>query len=188
MTTLYVDASRPDDSGNGTSPGTAKKTLRGARLAMGSDKNIIFVKSGQHHAPVSGKFLDLTVPGQFGMDVLPYGDGDLPIWDSLTYNVEGAGGWTYISDGVWKRVAGAWYCRRMFAGARNTGYLSGQRYPGTPLRRAPVSGATSATQNVAESTIVASLSAAGPWAPGGSTTGFAIYVYTGSAVLSPDVF
>lgn len=188
MATLYVDASRLDDTGDGLSPATAKKTLRGARLAMDSALNKVFVKAGQIHAPIAGRFIDQTVSGTSGLHIFSYGDGDKPVWDSLSYNVEGTGGWTYVSDGVWKRVAGAWYVRRMFAGARNTGILRGQRNPGTPLRRAPVSGTTSSTQNAAEATIVSSLSANLPWAPGGALTGFAVYVYTGSASISPDVF
>jgi len=53
-TTYYVDASKPDDNGNGTSWATAKRTITAAQTFAGSGDNI-FVKAGDYYIDSSSK-------------------------------------------------------------------------------------------------------------------------------------
>ena len=162
MATFYVDAASPDDAGNGLTPGTAKKTIRGAYLSIAPGDTIL-VKSGQCHDSVAGKFFVQPNLGVAGVSIAAYGDSsDMPIWDGLNYEPPGSSGWTHVSNGVWKKVLGSWYVRRVFAGSRNNGFLTSERVIGGPLKRAGIGGVTSASQNESEAAIVAALSAQAP--------------------------
>lgn len=189
MSIIYVDASRPDDTGNGLTPGTAKKTLRGARLITSSGGDTIRVMAGQVHSPISGQFLVLPATAAGGLLVEAYGSSSQkPIWDGLVYEPPGASGWTHVSSGIWKKVFGAWYVRRVFAGSLNSGILPNQRRVGSPLRRSAPGGVTSTTQNPSEASILASLSTSTPWSPSGSSNSFALYIFTGSSTTNPPDF
>jgi hypothetical protein len=117
--------------------------------------------------------------------VVTHGDGDRPIWDALTYEPPGAAGWTHLGSGIWKKTFAAFYVRRVFCASLNSGALISQRTVGPALRRALVSGVTNSAQNASEANIIAGLSASSPWAPGGATTSFALYMWTGSSTVSP---
>lgn len=57
--TYYVDASRPDDSGDGTAPATAKKTIQAA-IDLASDEDVIRVASGSY-APIASANKRLSI-------------------------------------------------------------------------------------------------------------------------------
>lgn len=174
----------PDDSGDGLTPATAKRTIRAARDAYTSG-GAILVRAGQCHDPLNGHFLSGPMPGDAGLYVDTYGDGDRPIWDNLVYQNPGTSGWTHVSGGVWRKSFGAWYTRRVFSGSRNNGVLVTDRIVGPALGRALVGGATTPAQNPTEQQIVAALSPSRPWAPGGVDVGWALYMLTGSATVQP---
>lgn len=189
MPTIYVDAERPDNSGDGLSPAAAKRTIAAARnIATGG--STILIKAGQFHDPVAGAFLYQPNVAAQGLIVDAYGGAsDKPIWDSMTYQNPGSAGWQHVQDGVWKKTFGAWYVRRLFVASRNNGVLAGQRYIGDALRRSLPGGSNNTASNPTEAQILASLNANFRWFPGGPALGFALYVYTGSAsVAPPDYF
>lgn len=69
---IYVDASRPNDNGNGQTPATAKKTLKGAVAASlnGGYENIIIVKpgiySGVDNRGLSFSGVDIRIKSEAG--------------------------------------------------------------------------------------------------------------------------
>lgn len=189
MVAIYVDASRPDDTGNGLTPGTAKRTLRGARLAAAAHDEVL-VRRGYCYDPLNGRFYGSTSaygPIRFST----YGEGAKPIWDALNYEAPSASGWSLIvgSGGVWKKTFGSFYVRRVFAASTNNGILAGQRTIGSGLRRAVINGVTTLpTSNPTEAQIVAGLQGAGfysPWSPGGAATSYSLYMWTGSVSITP---
>ena len=186
MPTIYVDASRPDDAGNGLTPEAAKRTPRAAQqIAVAGDK--ILLKTGYCYAPsTSGVFMFFS--GVSNVEIGTYGTAsEKPILDALTYQNPGVSGWTYVSDGVWKKTFAAFYIRRLWVGSTSLGNLISDRVVGTAKRRAThasfVSGATSA--NPSEATILSILNSNNIWFGGGAATSFALYVYTGSAAIDP---
>lgn len=50
---VYLDATRPDDSGGGTSWQTAKKTLAGALLAAGASADVVLTRPGSYPLPTT---------------------------------------------------------------------------------------------------------------------------------------
>lgn len=185
MAVYYVDASRPDNSGDGLSPATAKQTIRAARnLLTGGDT--ILIRAGYCYAPDNGNFLTNPTTGALGLIVDAYGTAsDLPIWDALTYEPPGATGWINVVGGVWKKVFGAFNARRLFAGSRSYGILTTDRVVGPALRRALPGGSHSSSSNPSEASIIAALNSRYPWFPGGATTSYALYVFTGSSNIPP---
>jgi hypothetical protein len=194
MATIYVDASRPDDTGNGLTPAAAKRTIRGGRLALiPAGGGTLFVRRGYCYDPLNGSFFN--VQGNMGSSLITtYGSGDTPIWDGLTYEPAGASGWTYIagSGGAWKKTFGNFYVRRVFSASQNNGILTTQRTVGPGLRRVVVGGVqTTTTSNPSEADIVTALqtySTSHHWSPGGAATGFALYIWTGSDSIDPPTF
>lgn len=183
MGTLYVDATAADDTANGSTPALAKKTVRGAQNAASSGDKIL-IKTGLCYDPLSGVHMFFT--GVSNIEIGTYGtDSDKPILDAMTYEAPNASGWTYLGSGVWKKVFGAWYIRRLFVGSINNGLLVSQRTLGTAMRRAYGPGLTGTSANPSEATIIAGLSSSMIWFGGGSTTSYALYVYTGTANRTP---
>lgn len=196
MAIIYVDASRPNDTGDGLSEGAAKRTIRAARN-IAANGDTIKIKRGYCYEPTNGYFFPaLTSFNGGSLTITDYGSGDLPIWDGLTYEPASAADWTYVagSGGVWKKVFAAWYVRRVFADSSSGGILIADRAIGAGLRRCPVGtpAITSIAQNESEANIVAALQSFqfnAPWAPGGATTSYALYMWTGSdSIQPPDYF
>lgn len=196
MAIYYVDASRPDDTGDGLSEGAAKRTIRAARNIAASG-DTIKIKRGYCYEPTTGYFFPaLTSFNGGSLTITDYGTGDLPIWDGLTYEPAATADWTYIATGiggVWKKVFAATYIRRVFQDSSSTGILTTDRVIGDGLRRCPVGtpAITSTTQNESEANIVAALQTfqdTAPWAPGGAATSYALYMWTGSAVVQPPAY
>lgn len=183
MADYFVDASRPDDSGDGQTPETAKKTCRAAYLIAPQGSRIL-LKAGYCYDHLTGRHFYMD--GTSNLEIGAYGTAsDLPLLDALTYENPGATGWTHVSGGIWKKVFGAFWVRRLFVGSTNNGILISQRTVGTAMRRATGTGLTGGSPNPAEATIIAALNANNIWFGGGSTTSYALYVYTGSTVINP---
>jgi hypothetical protein len=186
MVTRYVDASMPDDNGNGLTPETAKRTPRAAQLAASAGDKIL-LKTGLCYAPVNGVFMFFT--GVSNVEIGTYGTAsDKPILDGLTYQNPGTPGWVYVNSGVWKKIFGKFYVRRLWVGSTSLGDLINQRVIGTAKRRATGSGLMNTTPNPPESAIVAALNANDIWFGGGSATAYALYVYTGTASIDPPTY
>jgi hypothetical protein len=187
MATIYVDPTRADDTGNGTSEATAKRTIRGARL-IAVNNDTILVRSGYCHDALSGQFF--TSAALNGVKISTYGtSSNEPIWDGLTYQNPGVAGWTHVSSGIWKKTFGAWYVRRLFVASRSTGQLTTDRVIGDAKKRATVTGSTSTVLNpTLESDILGNLTTVTPWFGAGAALGWALYVYTGSTTIDPPTF
>lgn len=185
MVTRYVDASMPDDTGNGLTPVTAKRTPRAAQqLASPGDQ--ILLRTGYCYAPVSGLFLFFT--GVSNVEVGTYGTAsDKPILDALTYQNPGVAGWNHVGSGIWKRIFAAFYIRRLWVGSTSLGNLVSERIVGTAKRRATGIGLTTPAANPTEAQILAGLNSNNIWFGGGPATSYALYVYTGSASIDPPV-
>lgn len=184
MATIYVDASQPDDSGNGLTPAAAKRTPRAAQqIASAGDK--ILLKTGYCYAPSSaGAFMFFS--GVSNVEIGTYGTAsEKPILDALSYENPGAPGWTYVSDGVWKKTFAAFYIRRLWVGSTSLGNLINQRVVGTAKRRATGNEMKSTSANPSEAAIIAALNQSNIWFGGGSATSYALYVYTGTASADP---
>jgi hypothetical protein len=184
MATIYVDASQPNDNGNGLTPATAKRTPRMAQLiAKPGDK--VLLKTGYCYDPSStGQFMYFS--GVSNVEVGTYGTAsDKPILDALTYQNPGVEGWTYVSDGVWKKKFAAFYIRRLWVGSTSLGNLVSQRIVGTAKRRATGAGFIGAAANPSEASILAALNDRDIWFGGGSATSYALYIYTGTASIDP---
>lgn len=186
MVTRYVDASMPDDRGDGLTPATAKRTPTAAR-ALSADGDKILIKAGYCYAPVSGHFMYLR--GKSNIEIGTYGtSSDKPILDGLTYENPGVVGWSYIGSGVWKKAFGGYYVRRLWVGSTSLGNLASQRVLGTAKRRATGSAlglyGPSADPS-SDANVIAGLSTHDIWFGAGTTLGYALYVYTGSATINP---
>ncbi|MGZ8317487.1 MAG: hypothetical protein ACXWVD_00150 [Telluria sp.] len=185
MTTWYVDASRPDDAGAGTSPASAKRTFKAAYLlAVAGDT--ILLRAGYCYAPVNGFFPRIQKDG-LTLGAYDLGSNgsiwlDYPTLDGLTYEPANAAGWTYEGDGIWsKRLAGA-KPRRMWAGSTSAGVRTTERVLGTAYSRTP-----NATADELAAIKVA-LGRTDIWHPAGSALGYKTYVYTGTALLTPPQY
>lgn len=186
----YVDAARPDDTGDGLTMATAKRTPRAAQQNISTGGKIL-IKNGLCYDSVSGLFLFFT--GVSNVEVGTYGPAsDKPILDALTYESPGASGWTYISGGIWKKVFAAYSVRRLWVGSTNVGNLVSQRVLGTAKRRATSPALILPTSNPTEADVLAALNANNIWFSGGniggtpsSLTSFALYIYTGTGATSP---
>lgn len=185
MTTWYVDGSQPDDSGAGTSAASAKRTLRAAYLlAVAGDT--ILLRAGRCYLPVNGFFpriqKDGITLGAYDLGIHASMWLDYPTLDGLTYEAPNAAGWSYEGDGIWsKRLAGA-RPRRMWVGSTSAGVLTTERVLGTAYGRTP---------NATVDELAAIKVALGPtdiWHPAGSALGYKVYVYTGTALLTPPQF
>lgn len=185
MTTWYVDASRADDSGSGTSAATAKRTLRAAyQLAVAGDT--ILLRAGYCYAPVNGFFPRIQKDGITlgAYDLGTHGDVwlDYPTLDGLTYEAPDAAGWAYEGDGIWsKRLAGA-APRRMWVGSTSSGVKTTERVLGTAYSRTP-----NATLHEL-SAIKVALGTTDIWHPAGAALSHKVYVYTGTALLTPPQY
>lgn len=183
---LYVDASRLDDSGNGLTPATAKRTPRAAQsISLNGDR--ILIKAGYCYAPLSGHFMRFT--GVSNIEVGTYGTAsDKPILDALSYDNPGSSGWTHVSNGIWKKTFGPFFIRRLWVNSVNNGIRVADRTLGIAKRRATGTGLKVINPNPSEEQILAALNASDIWATGGSTLGYALYVYTGSTTINPSTF
>lgn len=184
MATIYVDASRPDDSGSGLTTATAKRTPRAAQLiAKPGDK--ILLKTGYCYDPSSnGLFFHINY--QSDLEIGTYGTAsDKPILDALTYQNPGVAGWTYVSGGVWKKKFASFYIRRLWVGSTSLGNLISNRTVGTAKRRATGAGLTGTGANPSEASILAALNSRDIWFGGGPATSYTLYVYTGTASIDP---
>lgn len=182
----YVDATMPDDTGDGLIPGTAKRTPRAAQQNISSGGKIL-IKTGYCYDPVLGNFLIFS--GVSNVEVGTYGTAsDKPILDALTYQNPGVSGWTLVSGGIWKKIFAAYPVRRIWVGSTSAGILTTQRVIGTAKRRATGSGLTTPTANPTEAAILAALDANNIWFCGGALTSYALYIYTGSATIDPPTY
>lgn len=185
MAIIYCSASG-SDSNDGTI-GTPKLTPRAAQIAAGTGGKVL-LKTGECFAP-SSNGLFFFINGNSGIEIGTYGTAsDKPILDALTYQNPAVGGWTYLNSGVWKKVFGAFWVRRLWVGSTNSGYLVNQRTIGTAKRRSTGSGMTGQTPNPSEASIIASLNSTNIWFGGGATTSYALYVYTGSSTVDPPTY
>ena len=75
MTTYYVDSTMPDDSGNGLTPATAKKTLNGAEDIPVVAGDHVWVRPGVYREQ-----LNLDVSGSEGSPITYQGDVAGQIW------------------------------------------------------------------------------------------------------------
>ncbi len=186
MATRYVDASMPDDTGNGLTLATAKRTPRAAQLAASAGDKIL-LKTGYCYTPVSGFFMYFS--NVSNVEIGTYGTAsDKPILDALTYQNPGVSGWTHVSGGIWKKTFGPFYIRRLWIGSTSVGNLVSQRVLGTAKRRATGTGLNSTSSNPSEAIILAALSPHDIWFGAGSTLSYALYVYTGSATIDPPTY
>ena len=184
MATIYVDASRPDDSGSGLTTATAKRTPRAAQLiAKPGDK--ILLKTGYCYDPSStGAFMYFS--NVSNVEVGTYGTAsDKPILDALTYQNPGVAGWTYVSGGVWKKKFANFFVRRLWIGSTSFSNLVSGRTVGIAKRRATGTDLKGPSANPSESSILAALNEQNIWFGGGATTSYALYVYTGTALIDP---
>jgi parallel beta-helix repeat protein len=97
-TNYYVDASRADDTGAGTSLATAKKTLQAAaNLPLGAG-DIVFVRAGIYTTTGSGAVLSITKSGNaFGYITFKNYQGETPIIEFSAWNgIELTNGASYI--------------------------------------------------------------------------------------------
>lgn len=190
MTAIYVDATMPDDTGNGLTTGTAKRTPRAAQnLSVAGD--IILVKTGLCYAPSGGLFMFFS--GVSNVTIDSYGTAsDKPMFDGLTYENPGAAGWTYISDGIWKKTFGPTFIRRLWVGSRSSGSLITQRVLGDAKRRATgvalLTGAPTAPNPLTEAIVLPTLSTHDIWFGAGAALSYALYVYTGTAAIDPPTY
>ena len=186
MVIRYVDAAMPDDTGNGLTPATAKRTPRAAQQAASAGDKIL-LKTGYCYAPVNGAFMFFS--GVSNVEISTYGTAsDKPILDALTYQNPGVPGWTYVSGGIWKKTFAAFYIRRLWVGSTSLGNLISDRVVGTAKRRATATGLTTPSANPSESAILAALNTNNIWFGGGSATSYALYVYTGTASIDPPTY
>jgi hypothetical protein len=186
MVTRYVDAAMLDDTGDGLTPATAKRTPRAAQQACSAGDKIL-LKTGLCYAPVNGVFMFFS--GVSNVEIGTYGTAsDKPILDALTYQNPGVSGWTYVSGGIWTKTFAAFYIRRLWVGSTSAGNLVSQRILGTAKRRATGTGLTTPSANPSASQILAALDVNNIWFGGGSSTSYALYVYTGSATIDPPTY
>lgn len=175
---VYCDSDRPDNTGDGLSPATAKKTPAAA-YAITADGDMLLYRSDRFYDPTNGFF---PVVRRNNFTVTTYDTGAKPCFDSLRYELAGATGWAHEGSGVWSKAFGNGLTRRVFVGATNTGNRRGQRNPGTGMRRAK-----NATQNTIES-IIANLNADDIWWSSDATLGWRLFIYTGSTTVAPPDF
>lgn len=186
MALRYLDASRPDDSGDGLSEATAKKTYAAAVAAL-VNGDTLKVRGGRCYDHTGADFV--KIQNLSNITIEPY---DLPtittrqqqwdnypILDGLIWENSGTGGWTHEGSGVWSKSYGVGLCKRLWAGCSNTGVLISQRTLGTAKRRTP-----SATAETLPA-ITAALNTNDVWHPGGSAMGNKLFVYTGSTTVNP---
>lgn len=189
MTIRYVDASRPDDTGAGTSEATAKKTYAAA-VATLVDGDILKVRAGRCYDHTGTDFV--KIQNLSNVTIEPY---DLPVittrqqqWDNypildgLVWENAGSSGWVHEGSGVWSKTFGVGLCKRLWTGCSNTGVLISERILGTAKRRTP----SATAETLAD--ITAALSASQIWHPGGSTMGNKLFIYTGSTTVNPPNF
>lgn len=189
MTIIHVDSLLGSDSNPGTES-LPKLTVKAAETAATVfDK--VALRAGRCYSPVNGYFPRLQKNGltlcAYGLpDGLSFTDSEIwdhyPILDGLTYENSNATGWTYEGDGVWSKTFASAKAKRVWFGAVNTGVLITQRVIGTAYRRTPDATADNLTA------IKAALNNADRWHPAGSALGWKLYIYTGSATLSPPAY
>lgn len=193
MVTRYLDASRPDDTGAGTSEATAKKTWNAVVATLGSG-DTLKVRGGRCYDTSTSDFA--KIQNLSNITIEPYdlpaittrqGQWDnYPILDGLIWENSGTGGWTHEGSGVWSKNFGAsstaHACKRIWTGCSNTGVLISQRTLGTARRRTP-----SATGDTLAA-ITAALNTTDIWHPGGAGTGYKLFIYTGSTTINPPTF
>ncbi len=134
--TVYVDASRPDDTGDGLTPATAKKTITaGLAVAESAQNNILYVKAGIYAEIVSISRAGLVVIGWGGyalVDGLYRADSD----SSSNIDVSAAGVVT-VNLGVINAPANGF---KLNTGANNCivvdGYASDCEGPGFKVENA----------------------------------------------------
>lgn len=185
---LYCDASRPNDSGDGLSAATAKRTVNAVRAITLTGDTVLYRK-GYCYDPSGSGFSSMQVGGtSHGTYAGP--NDDPPVFDGLRYQIPGTAdalGWAYEGDGVWsKQFSSAYYAYRLWIGARNDGILTTDRDPGTAMSRTPDIGA-GATQNNLTS-IKATLTTKDIWYGAGAALGYRVYVLTGSDTIDPPTF
>jgi hypothetical protein len=207
LKTIYFDPSAPDAGANGTYANPYTKQTQLTYAVIGNDCNVM-CKRGILFASDKGNGVfyatGLLSSGQ--VTWMPYGDAEMPptAYGGIVFK-PGDAGWTYLGDGIWKRVITGWTSSstfpkqtRLFLGAGPTGPVQ-NRSPGTgyrigtPISRAAVK-ETAAT--VTEAEVIAALHHTNniggyrDWmlvsdVPGGVAN---LYVYTGSALLDPPTF
>lgn len=199
MATYYVDASRPDDTGNGLTPATAKKTLA-ALVALLADGDTALLKAGYFYDPYS-KFFGITLRNRANVTIGAYGlmagldytvqankEAQYPCIDSLYYEAPGVGGWTSEGNGVWSKLIGVGgstvnQVKRLWVGASNIGVQLNQRTLGTARSRTPDTGIADTVSG-----ITGALNTTDIWHPGGSGTSWKLYMYTGNDAVDPPTY
>jgi parallel beta-helix repeat protein len=97
-TDYYVDASRPDDTGAGTSVSTAKKTLQAAANLNLGIGDVVYVRSGIYTTTGSGAVLSINKSGnQFGYLTFKNYQNETPIIEFSAWNgIELTDGASYV--------------------------------------------------------------------------------------------
>lgn len=190
MATYYLDASRPDDTGAGTSMATAKKTYANA-LALCTNGDTLKIRAGRCYDHTGSDFDKVRFKSNITIE--PY---DLPtiatrqdqwdhypILDGLVWENSGSTGWTHEGDGVWSKSFGGSGIRRIWFGSHNGGVLNSQRTLGTAYSRTP-----NATADVLATIKTAIIGTRDRWHVSGAALGNKLYVYTGSTTVNPPTF
>lgn len=177
MTTYFADPRMADDSGAGTSAGTAKKTLYALRTALQTGSgHTLMLPEGLFIDPNSSGLQLAYLTTCVGLTIDTYagpGSGK-PTLELRQFEAPSASGWTQVlGSNVFKKVLTASpsaAAQRLSAGATNSGILLSQRTIGENLLRS-----LPATESEAD--IVASMPASGVWYGGPNALGYATYVY-----------
>lgn len=187
MATIYVDASRPNDSGSGLTTATAKKTFSAAWSAASSG-DTISLRAGYCYDPSSGDFPVIQNKNNITIDAYGFPPVDLtvlqnkwdnyPILDALNWENAGAAGWVHEGGGVWSKTVGTTSVERLWVGCSNSGVAISQRVLGTAKRR------TASTTASDVASITAALDFNTIWHPSTTSAG-KLYVFTGSEFLDP---
>lgn len=196
----YVDPTSPTN-GSGTSPGDPLNTIAAgyAKLNRTLDQ-ILRVRAGYCYDIVPG--VALPGLGVSNVTIEPYGDGEQPIIDGLTWLAPMAGGWTPEGAAtglgapgyIWSRQLGtASDVKRVFAASTNNGIIISQRVLGEALRRAPNDAASAAPLGITVTTdslasILATLNQNDPWYGSGTTLGWKLYMWTPSQLQDPSMY
>lgn len=183
MATLYADSVNGLDSNSGTQ--ALPKRTWGAMVAAATSGDTLLFKRDCCFGPTNGFFATINLKNN--ITIGNYGTGDLPVLDSLTYELADATGWNHEGNGIWSKLFGTGAnsnsrVLRLWTGATNTGNLRTQRSTGTAMRRAKSATADNLTS------ITANLSATDIWWPSNSGLGYKLYVYTGSTTIAPPAF
>lgn len=188
MPNYYADPSRPDNSGNGTTPATAKKylgTILGF-ITRGLDQNF-WLRAGMYHDV--GTVALPSIQGAH-MRIRRYGDGGNPCIDARNWIEQGSNRFTLVGPAtkggyVWSiQIGTTSTAYRVWSKSTNKGILLHERTIGEALRHVPNEGTYGMGDNLTK--IANTLSNEDTWYGAGSSLGYRIYIWTRDLVDPAD--